>query len=120
MNVTADLHVSEGKRAIQKRRLQDLGGSEPLSNLPCRLEIQGGAGARMTLQPCLQRMLTPAVVGTCEVSEGVPTMQGSILGSLCKQRELGVVTAPGRGDATTPRLHACPPLWDHCGPRPAA
>lgn len=38
--------------AVQKRKLQDAGDSEPLSNLLGRLEIQGGG--KMTLQLCLQ------------------------------------------------------------------
>lgn len=42
MNVAADFGASEGKGAVQKRKLQDPGDSEPLSNLLGRLEIQGG------------------------------------------------------------------------------
>lgn len=62
MNVAADFGASEGKRGqFRKRKLQDPGDSELLSNLLGRLEIQGGA--RMTLQLCLQRVVTPAGVG---------------------------------------------------------
>lgn len=120
MNVTADLGASEGKRAVQERRPQDPGDSELLSNVLCRLDIQGGVGARMTLQLCLRTVLTPAGIGKCDaVSEGFSTKQGSILGSLHKQREPGIVTAPGRDNATTPSLHTGPhcahmsscPLW---------
>jgi len=50
-------------------------------------------------------VLTPAGMGKCNAaSQGVSTKQRS----LHKVRETGIVTAPERADATTPRLHPCP------------
>ena len=46
------LVLQRERGAVQKRKLQDAGDSEPLSNLLGRLEIQGGG--KMTLQLCLQ------------------------------------------------------------------
>lgn len=95
------LVLQRERGAVQKRKLQDPGDSEPLSNLLGRLEIQGGGKD----EPAACGAVTPAGVGKYDAaSQGVSTKQRP----LYELRETGIVTASERADATTPRLHPCP------------